>query len=206
MYSFPRLSVSDLAVPATGSEANIIDVIPDQIVTERLTAKLPMENGSWTGDTTRDIAKLVVIERHGRGGAIGKGFVRGFGLTQPGALASTVAHDSHNLICVGTSDASMLLAIRTLEELGGGLVVVANGKVTAKLALPIAGLMSDQPAAAVMRGVEELHNAARDLKCRLRAPFMALSFLALPVIPHLKLTDQGLIDVDAFARIDLAAK
>jgi adenine deaminase len=202
----PKLSVTDLAVPATGSIANIIEVIPDQIVTARSTAKLPVENGAWQSDAAQDIAKLVVIERHGRGGAMGKGFVRGFGLAQPGALASTVAHDSHNLICVGTSDASMLLAIRTLAELGGGLVVVMNEHVMAKLALPIAGLMSDQPAADVMRGVEALHKAAQELKCPLHAPFMALSFLALPVIPHLKLTDQGLIDVDKFARIELTAK
>ena len=199
-----KISADDLSVAATSAAVHIIDLISDQIVTARSTAKLPVVNGAWQADATQDIAKLIVIERHGRGGGIGKGFVRGFGLKR-GALASTVAHDSHNLICAGMSDSDMLLAVRALAEGGGGLVVVADGRVLAQLSLPIAGLMSDRPALDVVRGVESLHQTARELGCPLSAPFMALSFLALPVIPHLKLTDRGLIDVDQFKPIELAA-
>jgi adenine deaminase len=162
-------------------------------------------DGRWVAGTAQDLAKLVVVERHGRGGGIGKGFVRGFGL-QYGALASTVAHDSHNLICVGMNDADMLAAIRSLARCGGGWVVTAGEKTLSQLPLPIAGLMSDEPVAEVVRNVAALHVAARQLGCKLSAPFMALSFLALPVIPHLKLTDKGLIDVDKFAPIPLAAE
>jgi adenine deaminase len=199
----PGISADDLNIAATSAAVHVIDLIPDQIVTARSTAKLPVQSGSWQADAKQDIAKLVVIERHGRGGGIGKGFVRGFGLKR-GALASTVAHDSHNLICAGMSDKDMLLAVRTLAQ-GGGLTVVADGRVLAQLSLPIAGLMSDRPAHEVVNGIESLHRAARELGCPLSAPFMALSFLALPVIPHLKLTDRGLIDVDQFKPIELAA-
>lgn len=181
---------------------HVIDVIPDQIVTGRSVMQPARADGLWATDTVQDIAKLVVVERHGKGGGIGKAFVRGFGL-QYGALASTVAHDSHNIICAGMSDSDMLAAIRALAKSGGGLVVVAGGKILAQLPLPIAGLMSDEPVADVVAKVTELHVAARQLGCKLSAPFMALSFLALPVIPHLKLTDKGLIDVDKFAPIEL---
>jgi adenine deaminase len=200
----PSLSSDAFAMAVESAKVNVIDIIPDQIVTLHSTAALPVRNNQWQADVSQNIAKLVVIERHGRNGNIGKGFVRGLGLKY-GALASTVAHDSHNLICAGMNDADMLLAVRTLAEKGGGWVVVANGKVLAHLALPIAGLMSDQSASAVVATIEKLHHAAHELDCPLAAPFMALSFLALPVIPHLKLTDQGLIDVDKFAPIELAA-
>jgi adenine deaminase len=193
-----------LRIPSTSKSVNVIDVIPDQIVTGRSAAELPVQDGCWQADVTQDIAKLVVIERHGRNGNIGKGFVRGFGLTR-GALASTVAHDSHNLICAGMSDADMLRAMRVLADGGGGLAVVADGRTLAYLSLPIAGLMSDQPARSVVSTLTNLHDAARSIGCRLSAPFMALSFLALPVIPRLKLTDRGLVDVDQFRLIDLAA-
>ena len=200
----PALTENDLRIEATAACVNVIDVIPDQIVTGRSTAELPVRGGCWQADVTQDIAKLLVIERHGRNGNIGKGFVRGFGLTR-GALASTVAHDSHNLICAGMSDADMLRAIRVLADGGGGLAVVESGRTLAYLSLPIAGLMSDQPARSVVNTLATLHDAARFIGCRLSAPFMALSFLALPVIPHLKLTDRGLVDVDQFRLIDLAA-
>jgi adenine deaminase len=200
----PDFSVADLRIPASGRSANVIVVVPDQIVTGRSTAHLPVRDGGWQADPAQDIAKLVVIERHGRNGGVGRGFVQGFGLKR-GALASTVAHDSHNLICAGMSDSDMALAVHHLADIGGGLVVVGDGKLRAELPLPIAGLMSDQPAAQVVTAIEKLHRAARDLGCRLSAPFMALSFLALPVIPHLKLTDRGLIDVDQFKLIELAA-
>lgn len=196
------LELSDLNIPARGDSVHVIDVIPDQIVTGRSQMEPARANGLWAADTVQDIAKLVVVERHGKGGGIGKAFVRGFGL-QYGALASTVAHDSHNIICAGMNDSDMLAAIRALARSGGGLVVVAGGKVLAHLPLPIAGLMSDEPVADVVAKVTELHVSARQLGCKLSAPFMALSFLALPVIPHLKLTDKGLIDVNKFAPIEL---
>ncbi|MBK8129888.1 MAG: adenine deaminase [bacterium] len=199
----PSLSHASFAVPGT-APVHVIDLIPDQIVTRRSTAQLPVVNAELQADVTQDIAKLVVIERHGRGGAIGKGFARGFGL-QSGALASTVAHDSHNLICAGMSDDDMLLAARTLAELGGGWVVVNRGQILAQLALPVAGLMSTQSAAEITPALEALHHAARELGCKLSSPFMALSFLALPVIPSLKLTDMGLVDVDAFELTGLFA-
>jgi adenine deaminase len=200
-----ELNLSDLAIPATGASVHVIDVVPDQIVTSRSVAKPETVEGRWVATVAQDLAKLVVVERHGRSGGIGKGFVRGFGL-KFGALASTVAHDSHNLICVGMNDADMLAAVHSLTRCGGGWVVAADGKILAQLPLPIAGLMSDAPAADVVGNVAALHAAARQLGCQLSAPFMALSFLALPVIPHLKLTDQGLIDVDKFAPIPLAAE
>jgi adenine deaminase len=199
----PQLSPQSLAIPATGKQVHIIDLIPDQIVTNRSVASLPVVNGSWQANRGQDIAKIVVIERHGQSGKIGKGFVRGFNLNH-GALASTVAHDSHNLICVGTNDADMLAAIHALEQCGGGLAVATEQKVQAVLPLPIAGLMSDRPVQDVVNNQTDLHRAARALGCTLSSPFMALAFLALPVIPHLKITDHGLVDVDAFKEIDLA--
>jgi adenine deaminase len=198
------ITEQSLAVKATGSKANVIQMIPDQIVTKRLIASLPVDNGNWLADRAQDIAKMVVIERHGRNGNIGKGFVQGLGLTR-GALASTVAHDSHNLICAGMNDRDMLCAIEALKKCGGGWVVAADGKVISLLELPIAGLMSNRSASYVIDRISELHCAAAQLGCALAAPFMALSFLALPVIPSLKLTDHGLVDVDKFAEIDLAA-
>ncbi|MBU0507393.1 adenine deaminase [bacterium] len=199
----PKLTLADLAVAATSEAIRIIDVIPDQIVTGSSTARLPVRDGAWQADTTQDIAKLLVIERHGCTGNVGKGFARGFGITR-GALASTVAHDSHNLICLGVSDEDMLRAVEVLADGGGGLVVVEGGQTIAHLPLPVAGLMSGEPATAVVKAIESLHEAARSIGCRLAAPFMALSFLALPVIPHLKLTDRGLVDVDRFQFVDLA--
>ena len=193
-----------LAVPATGDKVNVIEVIPDQIVTQRAIAILPQAAGHWLADTKQDIAKMVVIERHGRNGNIGKGFVKGLGLTK-GALASTVAHDSHNLICAGTNDEDMLCAVDALKSSGGGWVVVADGKVLAQVALPVAGLMSNASASSVIEQISKLHKAAHQIGCPLEAPFMALSFLALPVIPSLKLTDHGLVDVDKFAEIELGA-
>ncbi|MBU0692227.1 amidohydrolase family protein, partial [bacterium] len=196
------LNEQSFAVAATGDKVNIIEVIPDQIVTRRVEAALPQEAGCWIADTARDIAKMVVIERHGRNGNIGRGFVKGLGLTK-GALASTVAHDSHNLICAGTNDRDMLCAANALKASGGGWVVVAGGKILAQVALPVAGLMSNDSASSVIAQISRLHQAARQIGCPLDAPFMALSFLALPVIPSLKLTDHGLVDVDKFTEIEL---
>ena len=144
--------------------------------------------------------KLCVLERHGRAGTVGRGFVKGFGALA-GALASSIGHDSHNLIVVGNDDADMALAINRLIELQGGCVAVAGGEVRAELALPIAGLMSERPFEEVAARLRELRRAAGAMGCAMAEPFLQLAFLPLPVIPHLKLTDLGLVDVDRFELI-----
>jgi adenine deaminase len=149
-------------------------------------------------DPDRDLAKLAVIERHHKTGNLGLGFVQGFGLKK-GAIASSVAHDSHNLVVAGMSDEDMLIAAKHISSIGGGLVVVDNLKVTACLPLPIAGLMSDQNSDSVISNLKAVNKACMDLGQNvIKNPFMLLSFLSLPVIPSLKLTDKGLIDVDKF--------
>ncbi|MBL0060602.1 MAG: adenine deaminase [bacterium] len=199
----PDLTTRSFNVKQDGA-VNIIDIIPDQIITGSSVATLPSVDGCLSADAAQDIAKMVVIERHGKGATIGKGFVRGFGI-KSGAFASTVAHDSHNLICAGMSNEDMLLAAQTLGACGGGWVVVQNGKILAQLALPVAGLMSDRSAVQIAPDLDELHRAAMSIGCKLSSPFMALSFLALPVIPSLKLTDLGLVDVNKFTLVDLGA-
>jgi adenine deaminase len=145
----------------------------------------------------RDILKLVVIERHKASGNIGKGLVKGFGLKR-GALASSVAHDSHNIVAVGTNDTDIMTAIYEIVSMQGGLVVTESGKAVATLSLPVAGLMSDKPLVEVAEDFTRLEEAAKALGCELAAPFATLSFVALPVIPELRLTDLGLVDVKAF--------
>lgn len=191
-----------LKVKAEGEKIKVIGLIPDQIVTEKLYLDAKIEEGLVVADPSRDIVKIAVIERHRGTGNVGVGFVRGLGLKK-GALAATVAHDSHNLIVAGVSDADMEMAVRILVEKGGGMVAVAEGEILAVLPLPVAGLMSDQPAAEVAEASEAIKKAARQLGCVPANPFMALSFLALPVIPHLKITDRGLVDVDRFAFVSL---
>ena len=189
-----RYSPTKLEVAAGGGAIKVIEIVPQQIVTRKFVAPPKVENGRLVADTERDILKLVVVERHRATGNVGVGFVRGFKL-QRGALGSTVAHDAHNVVVVGVGDRDILAAIAALERMQGGLVVVSEGEVQAALALPIAGLVSDQPLETVLRGVDDLNAAARGLGCQLEAPFMTLSFLSLSAIPELKLTDQGLIDV-----------
>ena len=153
-------------------------------------------------DRSRDILKLLVVERHRSSGNIGFGLVKGFGLAS-GALASTIAHDSHNIIAVGVDDTDLLKAIVEIGRMHGGMVVVDRGKVLARLPLPVAGLMSEKSADAVVKKINEVHRAARHLGVKIDEPFSAMSFLALPVIPELKLTDRGLVDVNRFAFVDL---
>jgi adenine deaminase len=154
--------------------------------------------------TRSDLAKIAVVERHLGTGRIGRGFVRGFGL-QRGALASTIAHDAHNIVVVGMSDAAMAFAVRRLANIGGGIVAVDGAEVLAELPLPVAGLLSDAPLDEVVARSHALVAAARDLGCTLDAPFQHLSFLALSVIPSLKITDRGLVDVDRFELVPLEA-
>jgi adenine deaminase len=175
------------------SKMRIIEIVPNQIVTKEIIETPRTENGQVVADVGRDILKLVVVERHRATGNVGVGFVRGFKL-KSGALGSTVAHDAHNVVVVGTNDSDIAMAIAELQKLQGGQVAVANGVVKAELALPIAGLVSDRPLDEVIQRISDLNAAARELGCELEAPFMALSFLSLSPIPELKLTDQGLID------------
>ncbi|PKQ27475.1 MAG: adenine deaminase [Candidatus Anoxymicrobium japonicum] len=177
--------------------ARVIGIVPGQIVTESLVADVQFEGGVAVPDVARDILKIAVVERHKGTGNVGVAFVRGFGL-KSGALASSVAHDSHNIVVVGCSDDDMAVAVEKVIEMGGGQVVVAGGDVKASLALPLAGLMSPLPAADVAAQVEGLNTQAADLGCGLQDPFMTMSFLALPVIPSLKLTDRGLVNVETF--------
>ena len=192
----------DFAIPADGSTARVIGVVPDQLVTRPLTAEIQATDGLATADPERDLLKIVVIERHRASGALGKGFVQGIGLRQ-GALASSIAHDHHNLIVVGADDASMETAARRAADLGGGMVVADGDRVLAEVPLPYGGLMSGQPIEEVRRLLDVAIAAAHDLGSPLHDPFMAMSFLALEVIPSLKLTDQGLVDVDRFQPVDL---
>ncbi|TFG46858.1 MAG: adenine deaminase [Dehalococcoidia bacterium] len=184
--------MDDLKIEFDGQETPIIELVPGQIITryrKEIVTEVP--------DLARDILKIVVVERHHDTGNIGKGLVKGFGMTR-GALASFVAHDSHNIICVGVSDEDIYAAVQEVIRMGGGLAVVDQGQTVASLALPIAGLMSDRPLDEVVTSFEKLESCARDIGVKISEPFAAVSFLALPVIPELKLTDLGLVDVDDF--------
>jgi adenine deaminase len=197
-----RYRPADFRVPARRGKIRVIQIIPNQIVTREIIAAPKIEANQVVADPMRDILKMVVIERHHATGNVGVGFVRGFKLKQ-GAIGSTVAHDAHNVVVVGTNDADILRVVQELEKMQGGLVAVANGKVLATLGLPVAGLVSDRPLAEVTRRMEELNRATRQLGCELAAPFMTLSFLSLSPIPALKLTDQGLIDATRLRKTSL---
>jgi len=216
---FPRATVPDwvrhtvrigafgpemFRLPFHGGEARVIGIVPGQIVTEASVATPPVRAGEALADPTHDLAKIAVVERHLGTGRVGLGLVRGFGL-QRGAIASTVAHDAHNVVVVGMNDASMAAAVRRLANRGGGIVVVDGAEVLAELPLPVAGLLSDAPLEEVVERSHALAAAARELGCTLEAPFQHLSFLALSVIPSLKLTDRGLVDVDRFELVELTA-
>ncbi len=191
-------NIEALRLLASAETEPVIKIVPGQIITRKRMEKVP--GGVITPDTERDILKLVVVERHKATGNIGLGLVMGFGLNS-GALASSIAHDSHNIVAVGTNDEDIFTAIKEVERLRGGLVVAAGGKVLASLGLPIAGLLSDEPLEVVVAKLEELERLARDLGSKLPVPFATLSFLALPVIPELRLTDLGLVDVNEFRLI-----
>jgi adenine deaminase len=189
-------------VSCGGERIRVIGLVSGQLLTRSLIRKPTVRDGVVMSDPRRDILKLVVVERHRATGKIGIGFVQGFGLKE-GALASSVAHDSHNIIAVGCDDKDLYRAVRTVEEMHGGLAAVRQGECLAKLPLPLAGLMSDRPLAEVARGWEELRRVARAFGTTPDEPFMILSFLALPVIPELKLTDRGLVDATLFAHVPL---
>ncbi|MEW6259988.1 MAG: adenine deaminase [Thermodesulfobacteriota bacterium] len=192
----------DFRLRATDSRIRVIEIVPDQIVTRAGLDEACVQDGLLVSDVRRDLLKLAVIERHGRSGTKAVAFVRGFGL-RSGALATSVAHDSHNVIVVGTSDTDMQEAVVAVRDMGGGIVVVNEGRILERLALPIAGLMSTKPVTEIAEYLHRLVQTARSLGCPLNDPFMTLSFLALPVIPELKLTDMGLVDVGRFAIVPL---
>jgi adenine deaminase len=202
--SFPaaNLSLKSFEIKAEPGSARVIGIIPDQIITRSLICKPKVEGGRVVADPDRDILKMAVIERHKGTGNIGLGLVSGFGL-KSGAIASSVAHDSHNLAVVGTESDEMLAAALEVTKIGGGLTVVKKGRVLASLALPVAGLLSEKYMYEVADGIEEVATAAKGLGCTLKDPFMTLSFLCLPVIPELKLTDKGLVDVGKFDLVSL---
>jgi adenine deaminase len=192
-------------IPWSGGRARVIGIVPGQIVTDALVDEPPVRGGEALADAARDLAKIAVVERHLGTGRVGLGFVRGFGLER-GAIASTVAHDAHNVIVVGMNDASMAAAVRRLANRGGGIVAVDGAEVLAELPLPVAGLLSDEPHDRVVAASRALVGAARALGCKLDSPFQHLAFLALSVIPSLKLTDRGLVDVDRFELVSLEAE
>ena len=196
------LSLEAFSPPAEGDVVKVIGLIPGQLLTEKRLWPTPVKNGRLATSPDQDLLKLAVVERHHGTGRLGLGLVQGFGLPR-GALASSVAHDSHNIVVVGADEADMLQAVRHLVDLGGGMAVVAGGRVLADLALPIAGLISPWPLDRVAAAYSRLKQAYHDLGGALQDPFMALSFLALPVIPALKLTDLGLVDVDRFQVVSL---
>ncbi len=190
-------------IPARGSRMRVIGSVPDQLVTEHLIEDVTAVEGCVHADPQRDLLKIAVIDRHHASGSMGKGFIRGIGLKH-GAIAGTVAHDHHNLLVIGADDRSMMIACRAVEHMGGGLVAVSGDTVLAQLPLPVAGLMSQSSIYDVRTGLDTLlYAAAQDLGSTLHDPFMAMSFMALEVIPSLKLTDQGLVDVDHFELVDL---
>ena len=192
----------DFGIRSAGTQARVIGAIPDQLITHHLTREVPANDGWAQADPERDLLKMAVIERHHGSGNIGLGFVQGVGLTR-GAIASTVAHDHHNLVVIGADDVSMRTAARAVAAAGGGLAVALGERELCVLALPIAGLMSDWEIDMVRDRLQRLLDDAHRLGARLRDPFMAMSFLALEVIPALKLTDKGLVDVEQFEVVPL---
>jgi adenine deaminase len=191
-----------LAVPALGKQVRVIVCEKDQITTRKEIVEIDVVDGVAVANPERDLAKAAVIERHRATGNVGIGFVRGFGLKR-GAIATSVAHDSHNLISIGVSDSDMETAARKVADMEGGIAIAIDGRIRASLPLPVGGLMSDRPLDEVAKQMKELLRAAAETGCAIADPITALSFLALPVIPSLKLTDTGLVDVDTFEKVPL---
>lgn len=189
-----RVSKDALKIKARGRRARVIEIIPHQIVTKSAVMDVAVSNGEAHADTSKDILKVAVVERHMGTGNIGLGFIKGLGLKK-GAIATSIAHDSHNIIVAGTNDRDMMLAVLRIIENQGGMVVVSGGVFEAEMPLPIAGLMSNLPAGKVVEKMHELKLAAKKLGCKIENPFQTLSFMSLTVIPELKLTDKGLVEV-----------
>jgi adenine deaminase len=192
------VSAEDFLAPPASGQVRVIGLVPDQVVTEHLVEEL--EDGAGAPD----LVAVAVLERHLGTGRIGRGLVRGTGLRR-GALASTVSHDAHNIVVIGVDPEDMARAVNRLAALGGGIVAVEGGSVRAELALPVAGLLADAPLEEVVRASLACNDAAHELGWSGATPFLTLSFLGLSVIPHLKITDRGLVDVDRFELVPLEA-
>jgi adenine deaminase len=198
----PSLTPESFRIRKQGARARVIEVIPGQILT-KVRVEEVLSDREWVlSDIQQDVLKLMVVERHKGTGRIGRALVHGFGLKR-GALASSVAHDSHNIIAAGVEDLDLFTAVEQIRRMGGGLVAAEGGRILAKVALEIGGLMSKEPLESLSAQLKTLSGAAKSLGCILPEPFMTLSFLALPVIPELKLTDKGLVDVRMFAEVPL---
>ena len=193
----PKVTPQDFRCTGNRTETPVIGILEGKIITEHLTHDIPPQDGDKRPDPARDLSRIAVIERHGRNGNIATGFVQGFGLAR-GAIASTLCHDHHNIAVVGVDYADMALAANRLTDLEGGFVVACDGRILAELPLPVAGLMSLEPFETVRDTLIALREAARTLGTTLEEPFLQLAFLALPVIPALKITDRGMVDVAKF--------
>jgi adenine deaminase len=217
--SFPRLAAPDwvrgtmnaapvsadsFRVPAINQPMQVIGVVSMQLLTTAERVEPSVRDGETVADPARDLVKIAVVERHHASGRVGIAFATNVGLRR-GAYASTVAHDAHNIVVLGVDDQDMAVCVRRLGELGGGIVVAEGGRVLDELPLPVAGLMSDQPLQAVYGRLRALEARLREMGVAGEAPFMTLSFLALSVIPELKITDRGLVDVGRFRIVPLAA-
>jgi adenine deaminase len=198
------LAADSFRLQRNGERVRAIGLIRDQILTEHLVLTPSVRAGEVVADPERDLAKIAVVERYHASGRIGLGLVRGFGLRR-GAVATTVAHDAHNIVAVGMADEDLARCVERLAEIGGGIAIYEDGELRGELALPVAGLMSSEPAEVVVASLDHLHAVVRELGSTLAAPFMTLSFLALSVIPALKITDQGLVDVERFALVPFDA-
>jgi adenine deaminase len=203
---YKKVSPDDLKLRSEEKKvsAHIIELVPGKLITERSIEELETDGKAVLPDVERDILAIAVIERHGKSGNIGRGFVRGFNLKK-GAIGQSMAHDSHNIILVGTNFEDMALCANKLRELQGG-IVLAKDRVIDHLHLPFAGILSTESATFMDKKLEELHRVVRKMGCKLDAPFIQISFLALPVIPSLKITDMGLVDVEAFRIIEPVIK
>lgn len=196
------IEYDDFRIPAASDVVRAIEVIPNQLVTKSTLAKVNVVNGNAEANVEDDVLKIMVIERHKASGNIGKGFVKGFGL-KSGAIASTVAHDSHNMIVIGTNDEDMYKAAVELVKSQGGKVIVNNGLVISKLALPIAGIISTETFESIIEKCKDLKASAKNIGCKLNDPFMTMAFLSLSVIPELKITDKGVVDVMKSSFVDI---
>ncbi len=199
------LEGGEFHIPAKSGRCRVIGIVPDQLITRHKKLKPKLNGREVVSDTGRDILKLFVLERHTASGRIGKGLIQGFGLKR-GAVATSIAHDSHNIIVAGVDDDDIFKAVTHINKIGGGIAAVADGEVLADVKLPIAGLMSDRPLQEVASDIKKLTKVVRALGSPLKDPLMTLSFMALPVIPELKLTDYGLVDARKFKQVDLFAK
>ncbi|NWG08721.1 MAG: adenine deaminase [Nitrososphaerales archaeon] len=201
-----EVAPEDIAIKYDGRERvvtiRVIGVVGGQIYTKELRQDLEVKDGMLASDIDHDVLKICVVERHKRSGRIGKGFVKGFGIKE-GTIASSIAHDSHNIVVVGTNDKDMCIAVNRLRKMGGGIVAVNSEKILGELPLPVAGLMSTWKAENIVENLKKLHEEVDRLGCNLEAPYMTISFLSLPVIPELKITDYGLVDVGKFDFVDL---